>query len=71
MITRPELSHKSSMIDYGKARIFLAQGNYSEALDAITLMIEKELSQHTKSKASRKKMPLWNKKVHGLLQYTP
>lgn len=52
MITRPELSHKSSMIDYGKARIFLAQGNYSEALDAITLMIEKELSQLTKSKAS-------------------
>jgi tetratricopeptide (TPR) repeat protein len=40
------------MIDYGKARIFLAQGNYSEALDAITLMIEKELSQLTKSKAS-------------------
>jgi tetratricopeptide (TPR) repeat protein len=56
MATSPNLSHKSSMIDYGKARIFLAQGNYSEALAAITLMIEKELSQLTKSKASSNKI---------------
>ena len=51
MITRPELSHKSSMIDYGKARIFLAQGNYSEALDAITLMIEKRIISADKIKS--------------------
>lgn len=56
MATGPDLSHKSSMIDYGKARIFLAQGNYSEALNAIKLMIEKELSQLTKSKASSNKI---------------
>jgi tetratricopeptide (TPR) repeat protein len=52
MVASPELSHKSSMIDYGRARIFLAEGNYSEALTAITLMLEKELSQLKKSKES-------------------
>lgn len=50
MIENPQLSYKDSMIDYGKARIFLAQGKYEQALSAITLMLDKELLQLKKSK---------------------
>ncbi len=54
MLDNKNLSYKASMVDYGKARIFLVKGEYKQALSSIVEMLDKEKLQLNKSRESVK-----------------